>query len=184
MQPAVYQMTKGKRAILIAMAAFFYLGVLMFGAILFSKEAVEPTTIKIVLVIMIGSFIFATYFLLFALLSRLYITPDGIGYQKFLAVKFYPWQAFYYIQNTPQLLHLYFKRPGFDPGTKVVNALFDQPNIIPISNFVKEWRTEKAWQTDPLLHTLDTVFELSKETESMENSEDTTNAVEENESES
>ena len=162
MEPIIYRVTNSKRIILIGAALFFFACFLLLGAALFIGENGDRLSSILLLLMMTASYCMAGYFLLFAFMSRLYISDQGIGYQKFLRLVFYSWEDFYYININKNLLALYFRHPSKDPVIKPENSLFRQSKFIPISNFINEWRTEEAWKSDPLLIMLDMVFHLDK----------------------
>jgi len=162
MEPIIYRVTNSKRIVLIGMALFFLFGCLFLGAILIFGENEEPLSPILLLLTMTGSYCFAGYFLLLAFMSRLYISDQGIGYQKFLRLDFYSWQDFYYIGINKNLLALYYRHPSNNPAAKPDFRLIRQSNFIPISNFINKWSTEDDWKFDPLLIMLDMVFHLNK----------------------
>jgi hypothetical protein len=162
MEPIAYRIKNSKRFTLIGKALFFILVCLFFGAVLFFGENGDQISTSILLVLMSVFYCLAGYNLLLAFMSRLFISEQGIGYQKFLHLIFYSWQDFYYIDINNKLLALYYRPPSKDPATKPDNSLIRQSNFIPISNFINEWGTEDAWKSDPLLVTLDLVFHLNK----------------------
>jgi len=163
MNSIIYRINRSNRKHQYIGALFFFLCAIYFGISAIPMIDINISEFFINILLMVFSLLIGTYGCLLAARSKLIISQEGIGVQKIFRIKFFGWQDFYSISITPTIFRLHYSYKGIGRDLEVIKFLHKQIFYIPLSNFIKDWYSAEAWQTDPLLVRLNSLFNLGTE---------------------